>query len=117
MINRTFAQIALGVALALLPASLIAQTYGQDHDINGRRANEQERIQQGERSGQVTPREANNLERHQANIHRSEERMRARDGGRLTRRDRQRLARRQNRQSRHVYRDKHNYRTDGVYPR
>ena len=112
--------LALAAVLTALPAAtLFAQTtYGERHDINGRRSNEQTRIRQGEASGQVTPGEARRLETHQHAIHQQERADRASDGGHLTARDRHQLAREQNRQSQRVYRDKHNGIADpGVPPR
>lgn len=110
----------VAVLAAALPATtLLAQTtYNQRHSINERRGNEQERIHQGEASGQVTRREANHLEAHQHAIHNQERADRAADGGHLTAQDRHQLAREQNRQSGRVYRDKHDYATQpGVPPR
>ncbi len=112
--------LALSAALTVLPASMLfAQTtYDQRHDVNNRRANEQSRIKQGEASGQITQKGANNLEAHQRAIHNQEHADRAADGGHLTAQDRHQLARKQNRQSQRVYRDKHNAATQpGVAPR
>ena len=118
---RTFAkEFALAAVLAALPAStVLAQTtYDQRHSINNRRGNEQGRIQQGERSGQITQKGASNLEAHQHAIHSQERSDRAADGGHLTSQDRHQLSREQNRQSQRVYRDKHNAATQpGVAPR
>ena len=111
--------IALAAALVAIPASSFAQTtYAERHDINGRKANQQARIAQGDRSGQLTPRETSHLENHEAAINHEEHGMRAADNGHLTARDRHTLARQQNRESRRIYADKHNNRTDpGVAPR
>jgi hypothetical protein len=104
-------QLILAAALTTfsLP-SLFAQatTYNQRHDINNRRANEQSRIHQGDASGQITRRGAANLEAHQKAIHSQEHADRAADGGHLTAQDRHQLARKQDRQSARIYRDKHN---------
>ena len=111
----------LAAALVALPASsLLAQstTYGERHDINGRRGNEQSRIREGEANGQLTRHEARKLEERQHAIHREERNMRAANGGRLTAADRHTLARQQNRQSRSIYNQKHDVQTQpGVYPR
>ncbi len=107
--------------LAAIPAStLLAQNtnYDQRHNINDRRHDEQSRIRQGERSGQITRGGAARLEAHQHAIHQQERADRAANGGRLTGRERHQLARKQNRQSARVYRDKHNAITQpGVPPR
>ena len=113
--------LALATVLTALPAaSVFAQTtdYQQRHSINDRRGNEQSRIKQGEASGQITPNGASKLEAHQKAIHSQERSDRAADNGHLTAQDRHQLARKQNRQSNRVYRDKHNNVTDpGVAPR
>ena len=94
------AAAALGLAaLTALPAAA---------QVNGREYAQQHRIEQGVRSGELTHREANHLERQQGRIDAHEARMRARNGGYLTPRQRARLAHQQNRAGRHIYRAKHN---------
>src|SRR5271166_4207131 len=68
--------------------------------INQRRENQQYRIAQGVRRGQLTARETRRLERREASIGREERQMRAADNGRLTRAGRVALSRRLNRTSR-----------------
>lgn len=79
--------------------------------IDQREVNQQKRIEQGIQSGQLTGKEAANLEKREASISRQEARMRARDGGELTTHDRKVLNRRLNNTSAAIYRDKHNGRT------
>ena len=113
-------QLCLAAAITALPLPLVfAQTtYDERHSVNDRRHDEQSRIKQGEASGQITRKGANNLEAHQQAIHNQERTDRAADGGHLTSQDRHQLARKQNRQSQRVYRDKHNAATQpGVAPR
>jgi hypothetical protein len=111
--------LALAAALVAVPASAFAQTtYSQRHHIAARKGDQQARIAQGDRSGQLTPRETSHLENHEAAINHEEHGMRAADNGHLTASDRHTLARQQNRESGRIYRDKHNLRTDpGVAPR
>jgi hypothetical protein len=101
--------VALTAALVAAPALMNAQS---NHEINQRKAEQQHRIAQGVRSGELTPRETARLERREGSINREEHAMRRADDGRLTRRDRQILNRRQNRVSRSIYRDKHNNRVN-----
>ena len=110
--------LALAAALVAVPASSFAQTtYSQRHHIAARKGDQQGRIGQGARSGQLTPRETSRLENHQAAINHEEHGMRSADNGHLTAQDRHTLARQQNRQSARIYQDKHNNRTDpGVAP-
>lgn len=112
--------LALAGALVAMSASTaFAQTtYSERHHIAGRKADQQHRIAQGARSGQLTPRETAHLERQEGAINREERAMRAQDGGHLTAADRHLLAHQQNQESRRIYNDKHNLRTDpGVRPR
>lgn len=95
--------IAAAAAAAALPA---AAQVGQRQD------NQAARINQGVRSGELTPRETAHLDRQQDRIADAEARMRARHGGRLTGRDRAELARMQNHANRTIYRAKHNGRVN-----
>jgi hypothetical protein len=105
--------LALTAALIAVPAASFAQTtYSQRHDIAVRKGNQQARIAQGDRSGQLTPRETSHLENREGAINREEHGMRAADNGHLTAQDRHTLARQQNRESNRIYADKHNLRTD-----
>jgi hypothetical protein len=76
--------------------------------VQQRKENQQDRIAQGVRSGQLTPRETTRLERQQKGINREERNMRKADDGHLTHADRKALNQRQNRASRNIYRKKHN---------
>ncbi len=93
------AVVALFGALAL-PA--VAQS---NREINARKVNQQHRIAQGVRSGQLTPRETARLETREAHINRQEARMKA--DGKFTPAERARINREQNRTSRAIYRQKH----------
>ncbi len=80
--------------------------------IQQRELNREQRIQQGIRSGEVTPREAGRLEGQQARIKQDEARMKA--DGTLTTAERKKLTREQNHASRNIYRKKHNERHTAV---
>ena len=111
-----FKNIALVTALVLAPAVTLAQTTttptptpGQhDHNINQRKADQQGRIANGVRSGQLTAGETSHIEHQEAGINREERGMRAQDNGHLTKQDRSTLHHQQNQESRRIYRDKHN---------
>ncbi len=75
--------------------------------IPERNRNQQERIAQGIRSGQLTPAEAARLEREQRYNHRQTA-IDRRDGGRFTARERAEAQRRLDRSSRDIARLKHN---------
>jgi hypothetical protein len=105
-------KLALIASLTLAPAAIFAQTTptpGQhDYDINQRKTDQQDRIAQGVKSGQLTAGETSRLEHQEAGINREERGMRAQDNGHLTKTDRQTLHQQQNQESRRIYRDKHN---------
>src|SRR2546430_16648473 len=68
---------------------------------------QQERIAQGVKSGQLTAGEASRLEGREAAIHREIRHDRAENGGTLTPAERRRVNRQENRTSRSIYRQKH----------
>lgn len=98
--------LAGSLLLGNLPA--LAQSTN-DPGIQAREQKQQQRIQQGVQSGQLTSKEANKLEAQQNRIKATEDRMKA--DGNLTRAERAKLTRMQNRASRNIYRKKHNART------
>jgi len=106
------ARLALICPLILAPAAIFGQatpTPGQhDYNINQRKENQQDRIAQGVKSGQLTPGETARLEHQEAGISKEGRGMRAQDNGHLTSADRKVLHRQQNQESRRIYRDKHN---------
>ena len=112
-----FTKLALAATLALAPLASFAQnatpqttpTPGKkDYNINQRKENQQDRIAQGVKSGQLTAGETSRLEKQEAGINKEERGMRAQDNGHLTKQDRKTLHQQQNQESRRIYRDKHN---------
>jgi hypothetical protein len=77
-------------------------------EVGKRAENQQDRIGQGIKSGQLTAGEAAHLENNEAKISKEVRNDRAANGGKLTRQERAQVNRQQNRQSRQIYRDKHN---------
>lgn len=98
--------LALAALTAAALVSAAAPSFAQT--INQRETNEQSRINQGVRSGELTPGEAARDERHLTSIDDQTARMRARNGGRLTPREHAYEERRLNHESRRIYRTKHN---------
>jgi hypothetical protein len=74
--------------------------------INQRQAHQQQRIARGVHSGQLNAREAYRLERQEGRIAAYEARSRA-DGGGLSARERVRIEHMQDRESRRIYRQRH----------
>jgi len=98
---------AAGIALTVL-ASAAWAGHGSP-GIDRRQAIQHERIAQGSASGELTMHEQRSLNREQAKISRTEQRMGA--DGCLNMRERARLHRMQDRAGRHIYRAKHNGQT------
>jgi uncharacterized membrane protein YebE (DUF533 family) len=99
-LKLTIAALTLGVFA--LPA--FAQT--NTPNIDKRQAEQQKRIDQGVKSGQLTNRETRQLERGQAKVQRMEDQAKA--DGKVTPRERKAIEREQNKQSRLINKDKHN---------
>jgi hypothetical protein len=70
-----------------------------------RNVNQQQRVEQGVQSGSLTTREAGQLERGQANVDRREARAGA--DGNVSAKEQQRVQSAENRQSKKIYREKH----------
>ncbi|MFN7997963.1 MAG: hypothetical protein U0Q18_30365 [Bryobacteraceae bacterium] len=94
---------------ALLAAGTMAVSNAQT--VNERRENQQDRIAQGVKSGQLTPHETAKVERQEGRINRQVRRDRAANGGKLTPAERHKVNRELNHTSREIHRDKHNART------
>lgn len=94
---------SITLMFAVAPA-LAAST--DDPVIQKREANQQKRIEQGVKSGELTPKEAGRLEAREAKIKQDEERMKA--DGKLTKKERARLTKEQNKASKKIYEKKHN---------
>lgn len=103
--------ITITIATALFAGAALAGST-DDPRIQQREQNQERRIDQGVASGALTPRETGRLEAQQAKIQQDEQHMKS--DGVLTRAERKKLTREQNRASRTIYRKKHNNRTADV---
>jgi hypothetical protein len=74
--------------------------------VNKRETLQQKRINQGIKSSQLTPKEANRLKKQQVKIR--EDKAKAKADGKVTRKERAKLTKEQNRANRAIYRKKHN---------
>ena len=79
--------------------------------VGVRANNQQQRIAQGVRSGQMTAGETRNVEGREASINHQVATDRAANGGKLTPQERQQVNQRQNNVSKSIYQDKHNANT------
>ena len=84
-----------------------AQNTNPKTEIGQRKENQQDRIAQGVKSGQLTARETARLEGREAHINRETRAMRAANGGKLTPAEKAKVNRQQNRVSRSIYHQKH----------
>lgn len=94
------------VAVLALPA--FAQTTSTPR-IDQRQANQERRIQAGEKSGQLNQKEAARLEKGQARVQKMENKAAA--DGKVTAKERARIEKAQDRESRRIYREKHDKQT------
>ena len=79
--------------------------YSKDPGVNARQENQQHRIAEGVRSGELTKREAHRLEEREAHLARMERRLK--EDGSLTPAERERLQRRLHALSAEIYKQKH----------
>jgi len=101
-LRSLFLTSVLAVAsVSLLPALANGQ------NINKRLQNQNQRIKQGVKDGQLTRNQVDALRSHDANIRARELRDKAHDNGHLTAKERSNLNRSLNRNSKSIYRDRH----------
>jgi hypothetical protein len=96
----------LAAAIVALPA--IAQTSSTPR-IDKREQMQERRIKQGEKSGALTQKEGDRLEKGQARVQKMESKASA--DGKLTAKERVRIDKAQDRQSKKIYREKHDKQT------
>jgi hypothetical protein len=92
-------------AAVLIALPLVAAAGTRDPGVNQRQHNQQQRIQQGVKSGELTRGETRRLQAEQRHIRREEARYKS--DGQLTRAERADLQHDLNRSSRHIYNQKH----------
>ncbi|MDP9046874.1 MAG: hypothetical protein M3N14_01975 [Bacteroidota bacterium] len=95
-----------GLLVAALAVTSIASAQTHTPVITERQHNQNRRINQGVRSGELTRNEAHHLRTDERRI--SAEKRMAKADGHVSRAERKRLRRDENRTSRAIYRDKHN---------
>ena len=102
--------LILTAAIAGLMMPVFAQTTPATAPatIHRRKENQQDRIANGVKSGQLTAGETANLEKREAHINKEIHNDRVANGGKLTPAERRQVNRQQNRTSRAIYRKKHN---------
>lgn len=117
--NRVSKWCGLPAALLLLGSLAVAQdpssgsstpssTTPQQPTVAQRKENQQDRIAQGVKSGQLTAGETANLENKEAAMNGETRADRAANGGKLSSAEKQQINKQQNQLSKQIYNDKHN---------
>jgi len=96
----------LTTLLAALAVSMLT-VMAPAQNINKRLQNQNKRINQGIKNGELTRNQVDELRSHDASIRARELRDRGHDNGHLTAKERQNLDKSLNRNSKDIYRDKH----------
>jgi hypothetical protein len=104
--KRIVTSMMMGALLLGGVSSVLAQ-----NEVNQRERNQQERIGQGVESGSLTAGETAHLEKQEAGINHEVRQDRKANGGTLTAQERRQVNRQQNRESKRIYKDKHNGKT------
>jgi hypothetical protein len=115
LLSAALAIFALPVVAQSTDASANSQPTGQT--VQDRKDNQQDRIAQGVKSGELTAGETSNLEKKESNLNQEERDMRSLDNGHLTTADKDTLNQQQNKLSHQIYDDKHNAATQNTDPK
>ena len=96
--------VAVVIAAVALPGRAYAQTASTPR-IDQRQENQEKRIEQGVKSGELNKKEATRLEKGQARVQKMEDKAAA--GGKVTTKEKAHIGHAQNVQSRRIAREKH----------
>jgi CRISPR/Cas system-associated endoribonuclease Cas2 len=101
----------IALIIAALPNIALAQSTDTKSTprIDQRQAEQEKRIQQGVKSGQLTDKEAKRLEKDQARIQKMENKAMA--DGKMTKKEARRIEKAQDRESKKIYREAHDKQT------
>jgi hypothetical protein len=116
-VGRTQAQISHQGSARVDRSNYVSVNHGtpahpEGMGVNARQDRQQNRINQGVHSGQLTHRETAHIEHHETAIHNEAKADRQANGGHLTGAERNHIEHQQNRESHQIANDKHNNRTD-----
>ena len=103
-------RLAMSVMIGTLLTGSASLAVAQN-EVSDRQRNQQKRIGQGVENGSLTAGETAHLEKQEAGINKEVRQDRKANGGKLTPQEHAHVNRQQNRESRRIYRDKHNGRT------
>lgn len=88
-------------------AGVVDPGHPRVNQVNQREQNQQDRIANGVKNDQLTPRQTANLERGEQRLQNNEKKDMAADNGHLTKKDQRQLNREANHMSNKIYKDKH----------
>jgi len=117
-ITQSLLALAVGGLMVVGSAAAQTQTSGAGagqvdpghprvNQVNRRETNQQNRIANGVKNGQLTPGQTARLERGEQRLQNNEKRDMAKDNGHLTKQDQRQLNRESNRMSKRIATDKH----------
>lgn len=92
----------------VLSAAIAASGMLSAAEVDKREEHQKERIEQGVKSGELTHKEAKELRQDERAIKKEVREERAENGGKLTKGERKEINQEQNKESRKIYRKKHN---------
>ena len=101
---KSFRIIAISVCLAVLPGLALAQTSSTPR-VDKRQDEQQQRIDKGVASGELNQKEAARLQKGQQHVQKMEDTAVA--DGKVTKKERRHLESAQDKQSKKIYREKH----------
>lgn len=113
MRNKLIAIAITGLLTATAFGDTTTTPTKRPHHIQQRKHNQQARIHEGVKSGELTKGEAKHIEKQEHALNKEERQMRKENGGKLTAADRAKLNRQQNHLSKEIYKDKHNNKKRG----
>lgn len=97
----------VGSAAGQAGAGQVDPGHPRVNQVNGRETNQQNRIANGIKDGQLKPGQAARLERGERRLQNNEKKDMAADNGHLTKQDQRQLNREANHMSNRIYNDKH----------
>ena len=102
------------IIIGILSGALLAGTATMalaDEKIKDRKQNQQKRIANGVKSGELTPHETARIENNESKINKEVRQDRKANGGNLTNKEKAKVNRQQNRVSKEIYNQKHDGQT------
>jgi len=109
--KQVIISIMSGALLVGSATMSFAQDATKEGKIKERKENQQKRIAQGVKSGQLTPHETARIENNESKINKEVRQDRKANGGNLTNKEKAQVNRQQNRVSKEIYNQKHDGQT------